>query len=323
MKVLLLANQPESTTRLKLFRSTLEELGFSIIVPAFGTRNWLSIARQSETLIIREQPDVVHIFNVPDVIYRKIPSLKGKYFQKLIYDYRSPWGIEYQMNFGAPGRIIAEHYEHLLASHADRITTVNGPLKEKVRTYIEEPVPVTIIPNYPKREFARGEDREPDPDRPILFVGRVCKQEGIENFIRAARTLPELSFWIVGDGPFSWWYLKNKPENLSFFGWQKHEDVAGFIQKAGLCIIPREENSLTPYSNDRSIWKLNEYLNLGKMVIASGISVEENRKNLYVVHPDELVETIRGCSTRDPEPLAENDYRFWEQNGNLIEEVYK
>ena len=323
MKILLLANQPESTTRLKLFRSTLDELGFTTVVPTFGTRNWLSIARQSRDWIIREQPDVVHLFNVPDIIYRKIPALKGKHFQKLIYDYRSPWGIEYQMNFGAPARVIAEHYERLLASHAEQITTVNNPLKEKVRTYANESVPVTVIPNYPKMDFSPGEEVIPDSSKPILFVGRVCKQEGIEKFIHAAQALPEHPFWIVGDGPFSWWYLRNKPENLTFFGWQKHEKVAEFIKNAGLCLIPRKENPLTPYSNDRSIWKLNEYLNLGKMVVASGISVEENRKNLQVVRPDDLVGTIRACANREPEPLTKGDYRFWEHNRNLIQEVYR
>jgi len=326
MKILLLANQPESTIRLKLFRDTLAELGFSVIVPSFGTKNWVNIARACRNLIAKKRPDIVHIFNVPDIIYRAIPSLKGSLYTHLIYDYRSPWGIEYQMNFGRFGRIAAEHYEEKLARGADLITTVNTPLKEKVQAYLPEPREVFIIPNYPKRSFLSidVENETPGDSRKlVLFVGRVCKQEGIENFMNAAREIPELDFWIVGDGPFSWYYLMRRTSNLTFFGWQAHESVAGFIRKAGICLIPREENALTPYSNDKSIWKLNEYLNLGKLVIASGISMEESRKNMNIVSTDSLSESIRLCSQMSPEPLTSGDYRFWENNRDLIKKVYE
>lgn len=326
MKILLLANQPESTTRLQLFRGTIADLGYDVVVPSFGTRNWVTIARACRKLIGRERPDVVHIFNVPDIIYRDIPSLKGSQFTHLVYDYRSPWGIEYQMNFGPLGRVAAEHYERKLAENADIITTVNTPLKDKVKAYLPEPRAVHIIPNYPRKSFLdKKTDDSPPPDqnRPLLFVGRVCKQEGIENFIRAAREIPDHPFWIVGDGPFSWYYLLGKPENLSFFGWQPHNSVAGFVRRAGICLIPREENALTPYSNDKSIWKLNEYLNLGKLVIASGISMEESRKNMNIVSTDSLPESIRLYSQMSPEPLTSGDYRFWEYNRDLLKKVYE
>lgn len=328
MNILLLANQPESTTRLQLFRETLIDLEYSVTVPSFGTRNWIAIARASRNLLLREKPDVVHIFNVPDIIYRTIPGLRGAGFRKLVYDYRSPWGIEYQMNFGHAGRWVAEQYERKLAGCADSITTVNTPLGVKVRTYlVDNSCPVRIIPNYPKKSFTAGEgifaESDDAANPPVLFVGRVCKQEGIDKFIRTAREIPERHFWIVGDGPFSWYYLKNKPPNLTFLGWQTHQRVAEYIRKSGICLIPREENALTPYSNDKSIWKLNEYLNMGKLVIASGISMEEPRKNLNVVPTSSLGKTIRSFTGVSPEPLLPRDFRFWEQNRDLIREVYE
>jgi len=326
MKVLLLANQPESTIRLKLIAETLEDLGYHVTVPSFGTRNWITIARACRALIQREKPEIVHIFNVPDIIYRSLPSLKGSQYTSLVYDYRSPWGIEYQMNFGYIGRIAAERYERYLAQNADLITTVNTPLKKKVQTYLPEQQDVRVIPNYPKRIFLSVNAEEPclsNVNKPVLFVGRVCKQEGIENFLNAARQIPQTEFWIVGDGPFSWYHLIRRPENLTFFGWQTHDSVAGFIQKAGICMIPREENSLTPYSNDKSIWKLNEYLNLGKLVIASGISIEEKRKNLFVVDTSDLVEAILTFMDKLPNPLEPGDYRFWENNRDVIKKAYE
>src|SRR5512141_1792539 len=88
MRILLLSNQPERTTRLMMFKGTLEKLGYDVIVPRFSTRSWLGVASETKRALQKEKPGVVHLFNVPDVIYHNIGKLKGSCFQKLIYDYR-------------------------------------------------------------------------------------------------------------------------------------------------------------------------------------------------------------------------------------------
>lgn len=325
MKILLLANQPESTTRLKLFRTTLLELGYKVVVPEFDTRNWLSIARLSQNLIIKERPDVVHIFNVPDIIYRKIPQLKGKYFQKLIYDYRSPWGVELEMIFGLPVRWIGEYYEKTLAVNADAISTVNSPLMEKVKGYIEnQSTPIELIPNYPLKEFNKkyvdlGIEIPPDT---VLFVGRVSKQEGIPIVMDAAKRLPHLHFFVIGDGPFSWYFLRRKSANLVHFGWQSHNKIPFFIKHATLCIKPTFETPLTKFATDKSVWKLNEYLNMGKRVIASGIQLEEERKNLILTQSSDFINAIEDNILKTPQRLSETDFRFWEDNTHIIGRLY-
>ena len=100
MRILLLSNQPERTTRLMMFKGTLESLGYYVIVPRFTTRSWLGVAGEAKRALQKEKPDVVHLFNVPDIIYHNLGKLKGTFFQKLIYDYRSPCGVELQMTFG-------------------------------------------------------------------------------------------------------------------------------------------------------------------------------------------------------------------------------
>jgi glycosyltransferase involved in cell wall biosynthesis len=322
MRVLLLANQPEHTTRLKMFQATLEELGYDTLVPKFNTRNWIQISSLSKQFIKKEKPDVVHLFNVPDIIYHDLSSLKGSYFKKMIYDYRSPWGVELEMSLGTPGRIMAEYFEKKLATSADLITTVNEPLGEKVKTYIKDGTrEVYEIPNYPKNSFLAGEGMA--EDGAITFLGRVCEQEGIGNFLNLAKKYPHEKFRIVGDGPFSRFYLSKKPTNVEFLGWQPHEKVAGIVKKAKICMIPRKENTLTPYSTDKSIWKLNEYLNLGKLVIASGITKEEERKNLLIVKSSELENAVLEYLDKKPEKLNSGDYRFWESNTSKIKETYE
>lgn len=329
--MLLIANQPERTTRLKLFESTLKDLGYHVIVPSFGTVNWIKIAWDARRLIEREKPDIVHIFNVPDIIYHRLPEMRGRYYKRLIYDYRSPWGVETRMRFGAPGQSFCEHYERCLARSADMITTVNSPLRKKASGYAPDK-DIHIVPNYPARSFVETQGSSGQDssnllsglhEGAVIFVGRVCEQEGIGNLIRIARSRPEQEFWIVGGGPFAWWYMMNKPDNVRALGWQPHDMVADLVRHSGICVIPREENALTPYSTDRSIWKLNEYLNMGKTVVASGITMEERRKNLVVVGSVGLEDEISRLDGVQPEQLRADDYRFWETNRDRIRKVYE
>jgi len=325
MKVLLLANQPESTTRLQLFRKTLQKLGYTVVVPHFSTRNWFSIARQSRNVLIREKPDIVQVFNVPDIIYRNIPKMKRTYFRKFIYDYRSPWGIENGILFGPAGTWIGEYYEKRLASHADAITSVNNPLMNKIRSSIErKDIPFSVIPNYPTQEFiSKTWEDIPIPDEDyILFIGRISKQEGIDIIHRAIQNCPDFHFLIIGDGPFSWFFLRKKYPNARYLGWQSHDLIPGYIRHSSLCIKPTHENSLTPYATDRSVWKLNEYLNVGKLVIASGIVQEEMRKNLILVPSSEFITAIRGYFGKQPSSLNPSDIRTWEQNEGTIKKLF-
>jgi len=329
LKILLLANQPERTTRLRMFMGTLKSQGHEVVVPSFGTKNWISISRQAKRMVLDQKPDVVHIFNVPDVIYHGFADLRGKGYKKLIYDYRSPWGVEFGQTFKAPGRLFAERFERELAEAADAITTVNEPLEKKVREYAPEKK-AYIVPNYPQRSFCQKggmidtvEHRDQPEDGPIIFIGRVCTQEGIGKLLEVSRAIPEKEFWIVGGGPFARYYLWRKPKNVRNLGWQPHEKVAELLGKASLCLIPREENALTPYSTDKSVWKLNEYLALGKVVVASGVTMIEKRKNLVIVPSRDLVRAVRENLAREPEPMSQEDYRFWDMNDRLIREVYE
>ena len=327
MRILLLSNQPERTTRLLMFKATLESQGQDVIVPQFSSKGWLQIAREARQVLQKERPDAVHLFNVPDIIFHGLGKLKGFCYQKLIYDYRSPWGIELQMSFGPLARPAGEYFERELARIADVITAVNRPLAEKVRSYAPLEKPLFIVNNYPAHSFLEKSRAAARSDlaneRPIVFMGRISRQEGIGNLLRLIRNIPEQTFWIIGDGPFSRWYLRKLPKNARFFGWQPHDKVAGLISQARICLIPHSESLLTPYATDKSVWKLNEYLLLGKTVVASGVTPEEKRKNLVVVKAEQLEEAVRENLRHEPEKLLAEDYRFWERNDQIIREVYE
>jgi glycosyltransferase involved in cell wall biosynthesis len=197
-----------------------------------------------------------------------------------------------------------------------------------VRSYVRGmDKPLFIVNNYPARSFLEKSSSAAASDlaheRPIVFMGRISRQEGISNLLRLIRMIPEQTFWIIGDGPFSRWYLRKLPKNARFFGWQPHDKVAGLISQARICLIPHSESLLTPYATDRSVWKLNEYLLLGKTVVASGVTEEEKRKNLVVVKAEKLEEAVRENLMREAEKLSAEDYRFWDRNDQTIREAYE
>ncbi|MFA5577912.1 MAG: glycosyltransferase [Methanothrix sp.] len=324
MRLMLLANRPNMTIRLKKFQETLGELGYEVIVPHFDTMNWERVAREANAVIKKERPDVVQVFNVPDMIYRNIPKMKGSYFDKLIYDYRSPWGLSVQMSFGYPGRIFGEHFERKLAINADAITTVNTPLEEKLRSYDGAgKKEIYVIPNYPTKKFIQKGESEGLGDEAIIFVGRICRKEGIKNLLRVAKKVPDEEIWIVGGSPFAWWHLRKMPKNVKAFGWQPHEKIPSLVRRAKMCLVTINDTTMTPYLTDRSVLKVSEYLNLGKLVIASGITKEEDRKNLIVVKSSHLEDAVCEYLNQKPEPLRDEDYRLWEDNRETIREVYE
>lgn len=315
MKALLVANQPDKTTRLQMFAGTLRKQGHDVIIPEYSSRNWGKIALETKKALKKIVPDVVHLFNVPDILYYGIE------FPKLIYDYRSPWGVEVGTVAGRVAKNIAERFEKHLAKKADIITTPNKPLAEKVKKY-NKSVPINIIPNYSSQDFAAKEMVLKRNDGPILFVGRISKHEGIENLLNLVKKIPERQFWIVGDGPFARWYCKDLPSNVTWFGWVPHDSVTSFISASSICLIPIPECEITKYATEKSVWKLNEYLSCGKTVIASGISEEEDRKNLKIVFSNLLEKAIREAPD-DPLSMNVSDYRYWEQNEEIIKGVYE
>ena len=64
-------------------------------------------------------------------------------------------------------------------------------------------------------------------------------------------------------------------------------------------------------------------LSLGKIVVASGVTMEEKRKNLVVVKTKELTDAVRENLSMSPKNLGQEDYRFWEGNEDMIREVYE
>lgn len=325
MKILLLANKPEKTTRLQRFKVSFKKLGHEVIIPKFecaGWKNWIKAPKKYEQLIKKNKPDIVLVFNVPDIIYWKIPSLKGKYYKKLWYDCRSPWGVELGLMLHNPlARFFGEICEKKLIKNADIVTAANTPLSKKIQFHTKNKV--IVIPNYPPYSFIKSKIKpipKPKGKKIVLFVGAICKKEGLHMIAKIIKCFNKqdenVFFWIIGTGRDENLLKKNveKYKNVKFWGWQDNKKLPAFIKSADICVAPLKENETLKWCTDESILKINEYLNLGKEVIASGIIPKEKRKNLIVVPENKIVEAILKEIKKPVEKFNKADYRLWENH---------
>ena len=112
-------------------------------------------------------------------------------------------------------------------------------------------------------------------------------------------------------------------ENVKFFGWQPNDALQQYIMASDVCIAFYGENPLARFLTDKSLMKINEYLNLGRSVVATGMMAEESRKNLTITDSANLSNAIRESLRTEPQKLDASDYRLWElQCEKTVREIY-
>ena len=72
----------------------------------------------------------------------------------------------------------------------------------------------------------------------VSFVGRVSVEKGINEFIDAARELPEIPFKVAGNIDDSFVIPSDLPENVEFVGFVKGEALNTFYSKSRIIIVP-------------------------------------------------------------------------------------
>lgn len=97
---------------------------------------------------------------------------------------------------------------------------------ERKSKYIHNFIDEKIILNYP-----------PQRDKiDVVFVGRLSKNKGKDVLLNVARTLPDVSFWVVGnDAPIDSFDL---PNNVKFLGLVSNHETITYLKKFGILLFP-------------------------------------------------------------------------------------
>lgn len=88
--------------------------------------------------------------------------------------------------------------------------------------FLEDPAPTPTLPADP----ARG-------DR-VLYVGRLSEEKGIQVLVRAAATLDDTAFDVIGQGPLA----LPRPGNVTFHGHLAKPRIHAAMQRSALLVLP-------------------------------------------------------------------------------------
>lgn len=72
----------------------------------------------------------------------------------------------------------------------------------------------------------------------VSFVGRVSVEKGIDEFIAAARLLPQIPFKVAGNLDDSFVIPNDLPKNLEFVGFKKGEELNSFYSQSRIIVVP-------------------------------------------------------------------------------------
>lgn len=174
------------------------------------------------------------------------------------------------------------------------------------------PARVEVLPNMaPKMGAESGElgvgsaprSALPAAGPYVAFVGRASPEKGIEDFVEAARRLPDRPFAVAGATERMPWLVRESPPNLRWLGFLRGPDLDAFYRDCQMLVCPYRWFEGFPNV-------VTHAMVLGKPVVASRIGalpeiVEDGRTGL-LFEPRNVSDLVQKIQTlaRDPEFCA-------------------
>lgn len=165
-----------------------------------------------------------------------------------------------------------------LVRDADLLSATASRLADQLRE-LGGAAPLRVGNGVEIEHFRRAVPPLPEPDdlasmpRPrALYVGSVAEWFHFDLLFAAARSLPELSFPVVGPlRPALESRRDEAPSNVKFFGARPYKEVPAWLHHADAALIPFVSNTLTAGVDPV---KIHEYLAAGLPVVATPFSLE-------------------------------------------------
>ncbi len=125
----------------------------------------------------------------------------------------------------------------------------------------------------------------------VTFVGRASEEKGIEEFVEAAKELPEIPFAVAGNINSSLSNLKNEsPKNINWTGFLKGESLDKLYSNSRIIVVPSKWYEGFPNVITRA-------MKHGKPVITSNLgamaSIINHEQNGLLVEPGNIKELVK------------------------------
>jgi glycosyltransferase involved in cell wall biosynthesis len=281
---------------------------------------------------LRKPYDVIHVHSVPDfeVFATLIPRLLGA---RVILDIHDIVPEFYASKFGVSNKSIIFRLllltEKLAARYSDHVIISNDLWYRKLTARSVGSAKCTSIINYPDQSIFWPRPRTTSTNEFVLcYPGTLNRHQGVDLAVEAVQLLksklPQLRFWIVGDGP-------DKPmlERLV-----RHEELDAVVKVRGsvplekvaetmsvvdVGVVPKRNSS---FGNEAFSTKILEFMSMGVPVVAARTAIDQHYFNDDLVqffepnNVDDLATKIAELAS-DPRrraELRENGLEFVRSN---------
>lgn len=329
MKVVYVTLDPFKYPRIKKIASSLKKINginFEFMIPKFrivphgssrfkrlflAVVNYLTVFLQVFFL----KADLFWVANCPDILAIPLVLRRKKY----LLEYRSPWSIEVEEEFGkGPWVQPATIIEKTALRNALAITLTTSKLQNRISAFGK---PNFVIPNFSTKTFEASIDTNDfrrkhgvkNDEKIVLFVGKLTHVEGADmlpEIIDQIKEKAECVFWVIGSGPllpFLKTFEKKFRNKIKLFGWVPHEEVSNFINAADVCLAPRHTSKYSLFYNEEGLNKVAEYIFFGKPIVACGIA--ESSQYLLVKEKEIAEGTLRALKGEIPASIP----KTWEE----------
>ena len=144
------------------------------------------------------------------------------------------------------------------------------------------------------------------PGEYVSFIGRVSKEKGIQDFIEAARLLPDIPFKVAGrleDKDKK--YIEHSPMNLEWSGYLDGDELTAFYKNSRIVVVPGKWYEGFPNVIVAAMMYQKPVItsNLGAMA-----SIVDHKKNGILVDPNSLQELVDNIGELFTNPALCQEY---------------
>ncbi len=178
---------------------------------------------------------------------------------------------------------------------ADRILAISETMAEYIREETDTEVEVILDPIDP-RDFPIKTEEKSNHVR-VMFHGLLTANKNVDMLVEAAKKLPDINFYIIGDGPEFSRINAIAPKNLFMLCWQPFPIIHNWINRCDIGIALRGKN----FGNEVVVTSpFLQYSIMAKPCIVSARKVFDDMDYLWQFDTlQELIEMIQMFSDKE------------------------
>lgn len=207
---------------------------------------------------------------------------------------------DFHLMYNYSGRVykILHFFEKIAWQNIDAIFAISKEMSKKIEDETHWVDVYTILDPIDLDQF-KYEKSQSYQSAVVMFHGLITKNKNIDLMIAAAKRMPEISFWVVGDGPDLKRLQFIAPKNVWFSGWVSMNKVKEMINECGVGLALRSNNPGNEYVVTSPFL---QYGALGKPCLVT-------RRKVFGTYPwqfstvDEMVKKIRTLLNNPKEGL--------------------